>query len=493
MLQKNKNKIGYGIFLVLILTGALSLKLNAKPVNKSPGFLKSEIVTKILVTDVYVTSVKQPENKFGYRNLFDGNMTTSWQTMQGAGPEEGIMLYFSEKQDFDKIEIWQNEASRNSDIKDFKVYINGYLNSVKISRETDKLILHNISGAKSLFLKVASTLKSNQSTKQTKFIQLENGYESMRTVINQKDEQIAIAELKFFQNNAEVELMLPQLIKAQISASSTLSPKASYGVDHLFDGKKDFAWVEGVPGNGFGQTIDIVFEKPQKISGLIITNGFQRSSKHYTSNARAKTISIIDDKENSQQIQLDDEMSKSDIHLAQEITTKTLQIRIDDVYNGSRYQDLVISELAPYNSKGTLKLQHGIVDDRKEMLLNATENSPLGNLLDRRITQYWEGEMEFSDQTLIIRSDNTFVYYKNSEIDDTYNQIVAYGNWELKSTDGSNIRIFGRLRTVSENYSPYQGNDSSNSEQIFQDYLTITKSRIGGQKFIGALEIPDQQ
>src|SRR5882672_799110 len=48
----------------------------------------------ITLKGIYATSTQIPHAKFSYQNLFDGDKSTYWSTMPGAGPDEGIMLYF---------------------------------------------------------------------------------------------------------------------------------------------------------------------------------------------------------------------------------------------------------------------------------------------------------------------------------------------------------------------------------------------------------------
>ena len=53
----------------------------------------------------YATSTSLPFNTYSVYNLFDSNVNTKWKTMRGAGPDEGIMIYFDNPIKLGKLEL----------------------------------------------------------------------------------------------------------------------------------------------------------------------------------------------------------------------------------------------------------------------------------------------------------------------------------------------------------------------------------------------------
>src|SRR5262245_32144410 len=100
--------------------------------SKEPGEPKQEstdvassTAKGIVLKGIYVTSTQIPHSKFSYQNLFDGDISTSWSTMTGAGPDEGIMLYFDSPLSIDALEILQPNSGMISPIDGFVIYVNG--------------------------------------------------------------------------------------------------------------------------------------------------------------------------------------------------------------------------------------------------------------------------------------------------------------------------------------------------------------------------------
>lgn len=69
-----------------------------------------------------------------------------------------------------------------------------------------------------------------------------------------------------------------------------MTPKAAYHPIQLFDSRKEFVYAEGAPGAGENEALTFRFDENVKMNALKIWNGFQRSDKHYTANARIKSF-----------------------------------------------------------------------------------------------------------------------------------------------------------------------------------------------------------
>jgi hypothetical protein len=176
---------------------------------------------------------------------------------------------------------------------------------------------------------------------------------------------------------------------ATATASTTLcekKPKLCHGADQLLDGKMDTAWCEGLPGDGQGATITITFAKPEKLDQLFIAPHFAKSFALAEQNNRLKTIELATD-HGSEIADLEDVVAivkkangakpfhsddpddtcgdetcmSRDERITMDLTgqwvelphgaTKTLTIKVQDVYRGTKYHDLCASELRLYRAK----------------------------------------------------------------------------------------------------------------------------------------------
>ncbi|MEL6133629.1 MAG: hypothetical protein AAFR59_09730, partial [Bacteroidota bacterium] len=83
-----------------------------------------------------------------------------------------------------------------------------------------------------------------------------------------------------------------------ISASTTLTPVVKYDPKNLVDGNIETAWVEGGPGIGINESVEIELNYPQDIRAIFIVPGYTKSKKAYVENARPKKIKVEVYKEN---------------------------------------------------------------------------------------------------------------------------------------------------------------------------------------------------
>lgn len=120
--------------------------------------------------------------------------------------------------------------------------------------------------------------------------------EYMRSSFFDKNKSIGITEIQMMHGGNRLNLKAPQILPGSFTASSTLSPNEAYGVQNLMDSHKEFAWVEGAPGLGIGETINVNLDSETEITGILVNNGFQRSESHFKANARVKELKIEDEK-----------------------------------------------------------------------------------------------------------------------------------------------------------------------------------------------------
>lgn len=169
--------------------------------------------------------------------------------------------------------------------------------------------------------------------------------------------------------------LLPDEYLKSINISSVL-PELNgidYDKSNLFDGDYTTAWVEGSDGQGIGEWIEIELDN-FSIGYISILNGYTKSEQTYFNNARIKKIEYIlyintDNPYNIYNemycedsiygsVELDDivfqDINENSflpmnqfIYMSRDggIPVKKIKFRILDVYPGTKYQDLCISEI----------------------------------------------------------------------------------------------------------------------------------------------------
>ena len=454
----------------------------------------------VQIESMYATSTALPFQQFKVESIFDGDKSTYWRTPTGAGPNEGIMIYFRIPTYIGNVKIIQFPKEELAEIKNIGVYGDGqfFMQGDYINRELS-----------SLYIKIAST---------DNVAQIKGSHDGNKYVRNNfsKDHAVGIAELQLFGPEDQLlEIMPPSFVKGTISATSSLKPALAYGAGNLMDGKKDVAWSEGIKGNGIGETITFTAEETLWITGIKFWNGYQRSPKHYSANSRLnsfqfgvkggvlKTYSLLDSAE-PQLIDLGDYLEGTEFEL-----------KINSAFSGDKYQDLVISEMRFYYEETPLIIKTN-VEEKRVKHSNNDLSDLITSFIDRNIDvrlikneSKTEGKTtysknEFKSQSLILRSNNTFVLYEREYLstgeyneddgesyDEDQNEVIADGNWELKSESATSatIRVFGKIYSPTTSAELYHGEVTSSNVKIFQDNLTITKGKISGTKYVNDIII----
>jgi hypothetical protein len=75
----------------------------------------------VRIDGMYATSTAFPFQQFEVELIFDGDKTTYWRTPTGAGPNEGIMIYFRIPTFISKVKIVQFQGEGISEIKNIGV------------------------------------------------------------------------------------------------------------------------------------------------------------------------------------------------------------------------------------------------------------------------------------------------------------------------------------------------------------------------------------
>ena len=202
----------------------------------------------------------------------------------------------------------------------------------------------------------------------------------------------------------------PRRVPGEVRTSSTLDPEAAYRTAYLFDGRSHFAWVEGVKGNGEGETITVNFDDPVALTGLEVWNGYQRSLDHYNKNVRLAKIAVKMDGGEAQILEVADVSSSQVLDLDPALEGQELQIEVVEVHKGSRYSDLVVSELRFLDAEGPFTLGTDAMADAERELVERLGDEHLGGVLGKAYSSRC-GDLG----RLKLRADSSFVWYESGD------------------------------------------------------------------------------
>ncbi len=102
----------------------------------------------------YATSVNIPEDQFDPENVFDNDPNTSWVTMPGAGPGEGLYFSFETPIHIDAISMQGlPESNSIAELFSVRLYINGVPGPLYSVRWEDTVSIDR--KVKSLFLRIS--------------------------------------------------------------------------------------------------------------------------------------------------------------------------------------------------------------------------------------------------------------------------------------------------------------------------------------------------
>ena len=412
--------------------------------------------------------------------LLDNNNDTYWETQAGAGPDEGIMFYFQNALPLSALQVVGAEGSLDPAQATVQVYVNG--TALEPSPMAQKVDLKK-QLVKSLYLRFNST------GKESAVDVVEN---EMKTVVRSfpANASIRIRGIQLWNDkNEEVRLVAPLQQSGSITASSTLAPESAFSAANLFDGRKEFAWVEGNSATaGENETLRFTFDKDVRITAIQIWNGYQRSDEHFSANARLRDFAFGATGGPVHMYTLRDTKAGQKIELSAAAQGRTFELNIKNIYPGKRYKDLAISDVLFFDGATSIVVKTDFTEKYSAEVKARAASSPLQNVLNRRISNQTE-DAEIVQKSIILRSDGTFVMYSLAQ--DSGDQILADGNWALNKSDArsATVTVFGKWFNQYNLAAYYEGNTQEELTRIFKDELIITPEKITGTKMIGEFRV----
>lgn len=382
----------------------------------------------------------------GVHTVVDGDAATGW-TPGGDPGSEGILLRFEQPTQVQKVRV---QACPGSSKARFDLYVDGSVAHESVALQADGI--------------------DKPVTPNGEAGRIRSVYVALRS-----GDTPCIGEISFTDGGKAVAVAPPRLVKGRVAASSVLSPDDAYHPGYLFDGRTDFGWVEGDKGAGEGESLTITFDAPTEVTALELWNGYQRSADHFQKNARASRVRVTADAGAPVSMEVADAQGPQVLMLPAPVKARKIVLEIEKVTKGTKYPDLVLSELRFHDTVGTFGLDTPDRAEQKAELEGAVRGKALGEVVDRL------AESACSDGgsgRLKLRTDHSFVWYGSSS-DWGSGQVVDEvfdGAWVVKKqgTPWSTVELFGRRHRTESTWQPY-GESVAGAESV----------RIGG----GALEV----
>jgi hypothetical protein len=361
--------------------------------------------------------------------LLDGDPKTSWSPV-GDPVGEGVLFRFDGKVSIDAIEAQGCAAD-----SDFAVD--------PVVDTADAQLLTEIKGAKP----VQRDIRFNQ-------------IHSVFLKITNATKNPCLSEVAFYKGGKKLDVIQPKAVTGKVAASSTLDPIDAYHPAYLFDGRTDFAWVEGAKGLGIGEAVTLELDAPLEVTALEIWNGYQRSEAHFKKNARLKELSLSVDGAAPMSLAVKDQMGAQKLALPKPVSGKIFKFGIGSGYEGTRYPDLVVSEIRLWTANGPVSIK---LPERVSAFQQQISGKALGAFADKQWATLCESNP--TQVKLKLRTNHTFVSYEesgggsvakgNEDVAGVHS--VFEGAWVVRgqASPWSEVEFFGRRDAVVNVWVPY--------------------------------------
>lgn len=145
-----------------------------------------------------------------------------------------------------------------------------------------------------------------------------------------------------------------ELTVAEASASSVLDPDGgvTYEPQRTIDGQPETAWNDGVDGEPTGEWLEYSFDAPVRIARIEVRNGYDKTVGDldlFDANARVRDLTIETD-DTSTEAQLSDTREPQSVD-GPDGPVCRVRMLVDSVYEGSRFSDVAVSEVAFFGTE----------------------------------------------------------------------------------------------------------------------------------------------
>ncbi|MFO0600611.1 MAG: hypothetical protein U0228_35210 [Myxococcaceae bacterium] len=399
-----------------------------------------ELVALLVVTQSPVTlQALVPTSGAKVEALLDGKADTGW-TPEGDAEGEGVLFRFDGAVKLTQISVQACAGKRAA----VRPYVNG--NEGDVTTVNDKPTPVSTSAARSV---------------KSVFIKFNDASGN------------CLAEVRFKNGDKDLQVAAPRTLTAVAKASSVLAPADAYHPGYLFDGRLDFGWVEGVKGPGIGESMTLTFAEPVTLAAVELWNGYQRSDDHFKKNARAKKVTLTVDGAPPVELAVKDAQGAQKLALPKPTATRSLTLTINEAWPGSKYDDLVLSELRVWDEQGPRSIATTDLAERAAALKKDLGGGPLAPFVDSNFhsvctVEGYEFELKF-------RTNHTFVVYR-SDVDETGSvKEIVDGTWIVKNP--KTLELFGRSHKTESGGDPYASASEKETVTIMGGTVNISRVR----------------
>lgn len=438
---------------------------------------------------LYLRGVSATSNNYDVVYIFDGKNNSSWKSKMGTASDEGIMLHFQNKIFIKKIEIEGVQGSGMATVNEVILYGDDVPSGKGKMGESINLG----DTYSSLFIRFGKTDNTTE-------VKVQDDAKNGVVRKFSKSHSIGVQNIKMWdEDGKEYRLIPPRKVDGRIVTTSTLQSASKYSSTNLFDNKKESAWVEGADGNGINEQLTFEVFQAVDIDAVQIWNGYQRSPSVYKSNARLKGFSLgeVGGKAYEYTLRDDDAGQKIDLRVP---LKSNFELKIKSAYDGSKYQDLGISEILLFEKGKPLQivLKGNLLEHPIDLKTKGTNLAPL---LDTRIANEMDYEPSgfYADRSIILRSDGTFSMYMMEKLypetedgDSEIFESMTNGTWEIQSANASKsiIKLTGKMIDLTAALAAQKGdNEQAEIVQFFTDKLTIENNLIRGEQILDEIVI----
>ena len=233
-----------------------------------------------------------------------------------------------------------------------------------------------------------------------------------------------------------------------VTASSTLVENLStetknHSPINMTDNDANTAWVEGAVGDGVGEWILLEGDSIFDLDTIQITNGYTGTDSLYEKNNRIKKLEITADNGQSKVVDLVDGLKEAQNFILNFKDIQSIKIVILEVYEGSKYEDLCISELL-FNKK-QIKITAGTASNKVESI-EVMESDIIDGIMDIEVQAYDNNNVLIWERSFPDIIMTELEPYSKPLISDNGILIEVYGNlYYMNPANGKNIWVYDGL------------------------------------------------
>lgn len=140
-----------------------------------------------------------------------------------------------------------------------------------------------------------------------------------------------------------------QIKSAEVSSVLSDQYGNSYQVTNLYDSNLSTAWAEGSSSNGVNESITVWLDKEQMVSAISLLNGYGKSEDLYYKNCRIKSAQLTFSDGSTTDVSFSDGIIDKEQKVSFDaVSTEFVKITVKEVFSGSKYTDLCVSEVGIY-------------------------------------------------------------------------------------------------------------------------------------------------